>query len=57
MVRILILGTIFFGGSVIAQKKQKALDSWKNKDAEISKKVFSKYEKKEKSDLIELKKI
>lgn len=56
MVRILLLGAIFFGGSAIAQKKQKALDSWKNKDAEISQKVFSKYEKKEKSDLIELKK-
>lgn len=63
MKKAFIFGSLLILGNFFAQKKKTGLENWKNKDAEIAKKVFSKYNRSEKSsaeakkDLIKSQKI
>lgn len=63
MKKAIIFGSLLIVGNFFAQKKKTGLENWKNKDAEIAKKVFSKYNRSEKSsaeakkDLIKSQKI
>lgn len=49
MKKILLFTSLLVLGRFNAQKKKRGLENWKNRDAEIAKQVFSKYNKKEKS--------
>ena len=49
MKKAIIFGSLLIAGNFFAQKKKTGLENWKNKDAEIAKKVFSEYNKSEKS--------
>lgn len=56
MKKSLLLSVVLFSMLCFSQKKKSALSNWKNKDAEIAKKIFSKYGQKEKKDFAESKK-